>query len=90
MSAVPVSRSADVLAMPNGSARPMADVPRYDMAEFQRLVIGARSRGRRVSALFGYPLLDRIAVVVVLAADDDGLVELARTDLDTDAFPSMT
>jgi Ni,Fe-hydrogenase III large subunit len=90
VSVLPVSRPPGVLAMPNGAARPVADVPRYDMAEFQQLVIGARSRSRRVSALFGYPLEDRIAVVVVLAADDDGLVELARTDLDTAAFPSMT
>jgi Ni,Fe-hydrogenase III large subunit len=92
-SIVPVPRAADVLAMPNGAARPLADVPCHEVAEFHRLVVGARSRGRRVSALFGYPSDpggDRIAIAVVFAADDDGVVELARTELDTATFPSIT
>jgi Ni,Fe-hydrogenase III large subunit len=92
-SALPVVRGADVLAMPNGAARPLADVPRHEVADLHRLVAGARSRGRRVSALFGYPgdaSGERIAIVAVFAADDDGLVELARTELDAAAFPSST
>ncbi len=51
-----MSATAGVLAMPSGAARPLADVPRHDLGELRRLVIGARSRGRRVSALFGHPV----------------------------------
>jgi Ni,Fe-hydrogenase III large subunit len=82
--------SRDQLAMPNGTARPFADVPRFDLGEFQRLVVDSRSRRRRVSALFGHPVNEGLALVAVLAADDDGLVELARTDLEGSTFPSMT
>jgi len=93
VSVLPAARAPDVLAMPNGSARPLAWVPRHEVADFHRLVTGARARGRRVSALFGYPAGgggDRIAIAVVFAADDDGVVELARTDLDRATFPSLT
>jgi Ni,Fe-hydrogenase III large subunit len=85
-----ITTPAAVLAMPNGSARPVAAVPHHAPADFHRLVVGARARGRRVSALFAYPADDRIAIVVVFAADDDGLLELARTDVDGAEFSSMT
>ncbi|MEO6772123.1 MAG: NADH-quinone oxidoreductase subunit C, partial [Kofleriaceae bacterium] len=79
-----------VLVMPNGEARPLGAVPHHDLESFRHLVIGARARGRRVSALFGHPHGDRLALVVVLAADDDGVVELARTEVEAAGFPSMT
>jgi len=80
----------DVLALPNGSARPLAEVPRCGMADLRRLVVGARSRGRRVAALFAYPTNDAVSLVVAFAADETGMVELACADLDATAFPSMT
>lgn len=76
--------------MPNGAARPLAAVPDLALADFQHLVIGARARGRRVSALFGIPREDRIGLIAVLAADDDGLVELVQTRVENAGFPSMT
>ena len=87
---LPTTITGEVAAMPNASACPLARVPRYDVDGFRRLVIGARSRQRRVSALFGHSLADRLGLVVVFTADDDGLVELARTELDGTTFPSMT
>jgi Ni,Fe-hydrogenase III large subunit len=87
--ALPMSAPHDVLAMPNGTARPLADVPRHDAGELQRLVLAARARGRRVSALFCHPGPDGLELVVVLAADEDGLVEVARVAVGT-AFLSIT
>jgi len=83
-------QTASALAMPNAAARPIADVPRHDLRAFQELVLEARGRGRRLSALVGYPREGGLGVMAVLADDDDGLVELARTELDGLAFPSLT
>jgi Ni,Fe-hydrogenase III large subunit len=75
----------------NGGAVPRAELPRLSLETFRRLVITAPSRGRRVAALFGTPLAEnRIQLVVVLAADDEGILEMATTDLVEDSFPSMT
>jgi Ni,Fe-hydrogenase III large subunit len=87
---LPIAGSRDVLVMPNGAARPFADVPRHDPGELHRLVTGARARGRRVSALFGHPIEDRIGLIAVFSNDEAGLVELARAELDHPVFPSMT
>ena len=81
---------AGVLAMSNAQARPIADVPCHDLRAFQQLVLDATGRGRRVSALFGVPRDKGLGLVAVLSADDDGLVELARTELDGPTFPSLT
>ena len=81
---------ASVLAMPNGAARPLSDVPRCELDALHRLVTGAPARDRRVSALFGLPAGDRTELVAVLADDTGGLVELARAELDGARFPSMT
>lgn len=89
-SALHVAQSGGALVMTNGSARPLADVPLIDLDEFRRFVAGAPSRGRRVSALFGYPINEAVGVVAVLAADDDGVLELARAEIRGGAFASMT
>jgi len=81
---------AGVLAMPNAQARPIADLPCHDLRAFQQLVLEAVERGRRVSALFGVPRDKGLGLVAVLSADDDGLVELLRTELDGPTFPSLT
>jgi Ni,Fe-hydrogenase III large subunit len=90
VSVLPVARTHDLLALSNGAARPLADVPRYTMAELRGIVLGARARGRRVAALFAAPHGDRVSVLVVLAADREGRVEIGRADLDAMRFASMT
>ncbi len=86
----PSAGVASVLAMQNGSARPLAAIPRCELAEFRHLVVGARERGRRVCALFGRPTNGQLEMIVVLARDDEGLLELARTEIGAAGFPSMT
>jgi Ni,Fe-hydrogenase III large subunit len=80
----------DLLTIANGSAAPLARLPRLTLDAFRDAVIGARARGRRVSALFGAPCPGGVALHVVLADDDAGLLECAQTVLAGDEFPSMT
>jgi Ni,Fe-hydrogenase III large subunit len=80
-----------VLALANGAAAPRARVPRLSLDAFQRLIASAPGRARRVSALFGAKAASSgTELVVVLAADGEGMLELASTELDSDAFPSLT
>jgi len=84
--------SAEVLTIANASAVPLDDVPRLDLAAFRGLIVGAPARGRRVSALFARPATRgdaRLELLVVLAADADGLLELAAAGLG-DTLASMT
>jgi Ni,Fe-hydrogenase III large subunit len=87
--ALPAIARDAALAMPNASARPLAAVPRMALGAFHGLIAGGIARGRRVLALFGRPVDGHIELVAVLAADDEGVVELARTEIG-DSFPSMT
>ena len=83
--------SGEVIAIANGTATPRTSVPRLPLESFRQLIVGAPRRGRRVSALFGGGRAGGgIELFVVLAADGEGMLELAATDLDSDAFPSMT
>jgi len=80
-----------VLSLPNGGAAPRAKIPRLSLDAFRSLVIGATKRGRRVAALFGNSNGDTgVELVVVLAADGEGLLDLAVTDIASSTFPSMT
>src|SRR5262249_33467530 len=83
---VAMTPARDVLAIGNATAAPLADVPRHDLASFRAPVTSAPARGRRVSALFAHAG----ELVVVLADDADGLIELAAARLEGDRFPSMT
>jgi Ni,Fe-hydrogenase III large subunit len=76
--------------MPNGAARPISHIPRHDLEGLRRLVATAPGRGRRVSALFAWPIDGRENLIAVLAADDDGAVEVARAPVDGPRFASMT
>ncbi|MBI4511040.1 MAG: NADH-quinone oxidoreductase subunit C [Deltaproteobacteria bacterium] len=79
-----------LLTLPNGAAVPVGDLPRLGLEAFRDAVIGARGRGRRVSALFGARSPLGLGLYVILADDDAGLLECAWTDLDHEEFPSMT
>ncbi|MBX3155686.1 MAG: hydrogenase [Deltaproteobacteria bacterium] len=76
--------------MSNGEARPLAHVPRHDVASFRRLVAHAPATGRRVSALFACAIDERPSLLAVLADDGGGALELARTTVDGAAYPAIT
>jgi Ni,Fe-hydrogenase III large subunit len=80
---------SDVLALPNASAAPLARLPRHPLGTFAQLVSSAASRKRRVSALFARPVGETLEAIVVFAADGDGVLELAATEL-PESFPSLT
>ena len=80
-----------VLSLANGGAAPRETIPRLPLDAFRNLIIAGTKRGRRVAALFGSPTRNEsIDLVVVLAADAEGLLELASTNLTSKAFSSMT
>jgi Ni,Fe-hydrogenase III large subunit len=80
-----------VLSLANGGAAPRSQIPRLPLDAFRSLVIGATKHGRRVAALFGNPNGDSgVELIAVLAADGDGLLDVAATELAGRAFPSMT
>ena len=79
-----------LLTLANGGAAPLEELPCLELADFSEAVIGAPARGRRVSALFGALSARGFALYVVLADDDTGLLECARTDLAGDEYPAMT
>ncbi|HYV48754.1 MAG TPA: hydrogenase [Myxococcaceae bacterium] len=78
------------LTLPNGGAAPREHVPRLELEAFRAAVTGAPARRRRVSALFGVPDGEAVALYLVLAADDEGLLECASTLVTGGRFASMT
>ena len=80
------------LTLHNGMAVPRERVPSLDLDSFRSHVIDAPRTGRRVVALFGGPVTAGrgVDLFVVLAVDEEGSLEVARTTIEGDAFPSMT
>ena len=75
----------------NGRALNREEIPRLGMEDFRRLIVEAPSGHRRVAALFGgRASAEQVELVVVLANDSEGIIEVATTLLGSDAFPSMT
>ncbi|MBI5518049.1 MAG: NADH-quinone oxidoreductase subunit C [Deltaproteobacteria bacterium] len=79
-----------LLALPNGAAVSQNAVPELTLDALREAIETASARGRRVSALFGAPRGERLALYVVLADDAAGLLECGSATLDGDEFPSMT
>jgi len=79
-----------LVTVANGAAVPLADVPRVAMGELQHILLFQRAKRRRVAAMFGYPVASGVGVFLVLAADDDGTIEVARAELAESTFPSLT
>jgi Ni,Fe-hydrogenase III large subunit len=78
------------LALRNGIAVPMQQVPQFPFTDLRQNVVAAPSRNRRVVAMFGRPAGQAIELFAVLACDRDGQLEVARTVVDGRTFPSMT
>ncbi len=79
------------LVLHNGVAASREQIPRLELEAFRRRVIDAPRTGRRIAALLGSPAGDeQLELLVVLAADEEGALELARTTVEGDTFPSMT
>lgn len=81
---------ASILPLVNGRAVSTAAVPHLELEEFRRLIINAEERGSRVSALFGVPAGGQVELFVVLASDEQGVLEVSACRLTGDTFPSMT
>jgi Ni,Fe-hydrogenase III large subunit len=79
----------DVLVVANGAAAPLEKVPRLELGNLSRLVASAPARRRRVSARFGRRAGEQLEIVLVLANDAEGVLELASAAL-PESFPSMT
>jgi len=74
----------------NGRALPRASVEPTSLDTLRRVVIEAPVNDRRVSALFARAAGDQVELWAVLAADDEGGLELVRCTLEGDRYPSMT
>jgi Ni,Fe-hydrogenase III large subunit len=79
-----------LLAIANGAAAALDELPRLELEEFREAVIRAPARRQRVSALFGAQRAGRLGLYAVLAGDDSGLLECAWAELEGQEFPSMT
>ncbi len=75
-----------LLGMHNGAAVPREKVPRLELADLRRAILDGVARGRRLSALFCH----QRELHAVLAADDEGRLEVATAALAGDGFPSLT
>jgi Ni,Fe-hydrogenase III large subunit len=79
------------MTLHNGTAVALDAVEPLDLDAFRRRVIEAPETGRRVAALFGSRAADGgVELLAIVAVDRDGTLEVARTTLHDDAFPSMT
>jgi Ni,Fe-hydrogenase III large subunit len=76
----------------NGQAMALAALPTLPFAELERALLTAVAARQRVVAWFGVPTPDpgRTHLYAVLADDQENLLHAARTEVDGDAFPSLT
>jgi len=79
-----------LLRLANGASVPVDEVPNLDLSAFREAVIGATGRRQRISALFGTPRGEGVALYLVLADDAEGLLACCSTTLEGEAYPSMT
>jgi Ni,Fe-hydrogenase III large subunit len=74
----------------NSTAVPSASVPHLSLEQFRKDIIACPGSQRRVVALFGRPVGSGTELCAVLARDLDGVLEVARTSVEGNTFPSMT
>jgi Ni,Fe-hydrogenase III large subunit len=87
--------SAQAVAIENGEAIPVAEVPEISNRELRDLVVEACQGRRRVSALFGDARDggtsdDPVELYAVIADEDTASLHLARTRVEGGAFESLT
>jgi Ni,Fe-hydrogenase III large subunit len=74
----------------NGVAVPRQELPLVSVDELRGHAAEARQRGRRAAAFFAVPLAEALELVLVLADDAAGSLEVGRARLSGDSFPSFT
>jgi Ni,Fe-hydrogenase III large subunit len=79
----------------NGQAIARAKIPNLPLDDFQQSILEAVADGQRVAALFGVPASaapahDPVDLYAVLADAGRALLQVARTRLESDSFPSIT
>jgi len=76
----------------NCGVLPRNDVPQVSLPDFQQAIRTAVSSGQRLAALFGddAPGGGAVDLYAVLADSLHGLLRVARTRIEADAFPSLT
>ncbi len=77
------------LKLANGQAVPRQKLPQLTMAEFREQLLGAAARDLRVSALFGTPCEAGLQLVLVLADDLNGHLELSSTLVQGESYPTF-
>lgn len=82
--------STRLARLANSVAVPVASLPQLSLDELRGVVTDAPVRGLRVSALFGVPYDDQVAIFVVLADDDEGMLECGWALVAGGAYPSVT
>ncbi len=74
----------------NGVAVPRQELPLVPLDELRTHAAEAKRRGRRVAAFFGVPEGNDVELVLVLADDSSGSLEVARAAVSGDWYPSLT
>ena len=82
--------TVNLLPIANGAAVSLAELPRLGLDEFREAISTAPALRQRVSALFGAQRDGKLGLYAVLADDDSGLLQCVWTQLDDEAFPSLT
>lgn len=73
----------------NGQAQNYNDIAELSIAEFHALVLERVLNGARIASFFGMPDGNETSLVIVLANDTQGNLEICRTKVH-DSFPSLT
>jgi Ni,Fe-hydrogenase III large subunit len=73
----------------NGLAVPRPSIPEVTYSQFERVVLEGVAGGLRVAALFGAPAKDAVSLYVVLADDLQNQLQVSRTSIEGDSFPSL-
>jgi Ni,Fe-hydrogenase III large subunit len=76
----------------NGEAGPVDKIPILAMDCFQQTILDGVAAGQRVSAMFGDtgPRPDVTVLYVVMADDEQNQLYVGRTQVEGEAFPSLT
>ena len=78
------------LAIHNGSAVSLSEIPRLGMADFREHVVASVGSGGRIAAFFAQPVAAaRFRLFAVLAHGDSGTLSLCTADTST-SYPALT